>query len=122
MRPCPELGKLRRRLLRRFLAESPLCPAEVALAIGVSPEYFAKLLAGSRLVSDAICWQLLHRYGVPFDLLEPGQLYEGPAWDLYVELRRDVRTWLHKCPTPAPASCRYQAHGCPGTPTPMPVR
>ena len=71
MRIAEDLARRRRRLLRRALAEAGLCPGEVALAIGVSPDYVAKMLAGSRVVSDGVAWRLWARYGVPFHTLEP---------------------------------------------------
>ena len=70
MRPSPQLAGLRRRLLRRALADAQLCPAEVALAIGVSPAYLAKMLSGTRDVTDAVAWRLWVRYGWPFHTLE----------------------------------------------------
>jgi hypothetical protein len=70
MRPSPQLACLRRRLLRRALAEAGLCPGEVAVAIGVDPDYLAKLVAGSRPITDAMCWRLWVCYQVPFAELE----------------------------------------------------
>jgi hypothetical protein len=58
MRVAPDLARLRRRLLRRYLAEAGLDAGEVALTIGVSVEYLQKMLAGSRVVSDAAAWRL----------------------------------------------------------------
>lgn len=70
MRIAPHLACLRRRCLRRHLAEARLDAAEVAVAIGVSPAYLAKLLSGTRDVTDAVCWRLFARYGWPFHHLE----------------------------------------------------
>jgi plasmid maintenance system antidote protein VapI len=70
MRVSPQLACLRRRLLRRALADAHLEPAEVALAIGVSPAYLAKMLSGTRVVTDAVAWRLWVAYGWPFHTLE----------------------------------------------------
>ena len=70
MRIPPQLACLRRRLLRRALADAHLDAAEVALAIGVSPAYLAKMLSGTRDVTDAVAWRLWVAYGWPFHTLE----------------------------------------------------
>jgi hypothetical protein len=75
----PDLASRRRRVLRRYLAEAGLCPGEVAVAIGVDPEYLQKRVAGSRVITDSMAWKLEHRVGVPLSVLEQRPLFGGPG-------------------------------------------
>ena len=96
MRVEPDLARLRKRLLRRWLHDAGLDAGEAAAAIGVSPDYFHKMLAGSRVISDAVAWRLSRRFGVPFELLEPPTLRVDLCPLTAVQLRRDVVAWCHK--------------------------
>jgi hypothetical protein len=98
MRVSPPLACLRRRLLRRYLADARLCPGEVALAIGVTPEYFAKMLAGSRPVTDGVAWRLFRCFSIPFWLLEPLPSFLPLALAEIRQLERDIDRWQHNCP------------------------
>ena len=86
---------MRRRLLRRYLADAQLHPGEVAEAIGVSVEYVQKMLAGSRVVSDAIAWRLYVTIGLPVHILEAWPPRRALPPQPYTALLKEILVWRH---------------------------
>lgn len=108
MKVSPRLARLRRMLLRRYLADARLDPRQAAADIGYSPKSLANFLNGDQPISDMAAWRLQYRLGVPFALLEAPPLVPPLPALLQRRLETDLVQWRQSF-SPADGPARRQA-------------